>query len=811
MNYIKLAKGFLPPYSSIVNIPNTKEPAILLSDLDGDSIPEIAVAYKYMSNNYILTIKNLYGRYFPLSNIKGKGHNITYLAAYPITSKKINNLIAGWQIDSQLSDLSIYQLTQEGFYDVISQNISFSKIDIIYFDHKATNYDIALWTKDTNEAYNVEIYNWKNNSFSIDEAAYPSYFQKVVKFYEKKISENPNMPSYWCYLADAELKMNLPQKALSSLNKALDLNSALSYRKSVSALKSKILYTLKMRNITLYPASIKTSAGTKWGYMSDEGIFKIVPQYDYAANFQNNGTAIIGIGSLQGFIDEKNKYIVPPKYQSIREFSEGLAIASDNEGSKVIDEAGKILTKKVYSFIGDYKNNRAVYSPDGSFYGYLDENGNEIIPAKFISANDFNDEKVVVQVSENNFSLIDKSGNTIKNYNFNFVGNLSEGLLAFRKIKEGKLGYINENGDIIISPKYSSAYPFKYGVAIINAGEDLSINKYGVIDKSGNFIISPEYNNINIVSPDRISLGKAPHESKPYIGLKYALADFNGKFFTAFTYNNIENFSEGYASSSNNRSTFFINEMGKISYTLPVLNGSGVLSFEGNLIKALVDMRVSYYNKSKKLIYSQNTIIPLNKIYSVLEKKYKPNKNYLVYYPEIRGIKPLQKQSNVNNKLKELSMVKPVPNKELDYSYTGDFSIGFFKKDLLVLELYGYNFPFGAAHGMPTEVYTVINLNTGNFYALKDLFKENSDYVNELSNIIKLQINDGSKYPYINKEDYKGIKPDQPFYLDENNLYIYFSPYEIAPYAAGFPVFKIPLSSIMDILNTEGEFYKAFH
>ncbi|GEN35861.1 hypothetical protein ADA01nite_33210 [Aneurinibacillus danicus] len=43
-------------------------------------------------------------------------------------------------------------------------------------------------------------------------------------------------------------------------------------------------------------------------------------------------------------------------------------------------------------------------------------------------------------------------------------------------------------------------------------------------------------------------------------------------------------------------------------------------------------------------------------------------------------------------------------------------------------------------------------------------------------------------------EQYKGIKPDQPFYVTGDALHLYFYPYEIAAYAAGFlrfPVFSL--------------------
>ena len=169
-------------------------------------------------------------------------------------------------------------------------------------------------------------------------------------------------------------------------------------------------------------------------------------------------------------------------------------------------------------------------------------------------------------------------------------------------------------------------------------------------------------------------------------------------------------------------------------------------------------------------------------------------------------------ENSVNAELKKLSKVVPIDSsKQLEYSYTGDFSMTFFKKDLLVMELDGYQFYWGAAHGMPTRVHANIDLVSGRFYQLKDLFKPGSNYVKVLSDIVGNQIKNDPQYSYVFPDTYKGISADQPFYVKEDALYLYFAPYDIAPYAAGFPTFRIPYGEIMNIIDTEGAFWKAYH
>ena len=90
---------------------------------------------------------------------------------------------------------------------------------------------------------------------------------------------------------------------------------------------------------------------------------------------------------------------------------------------------------------------------------------------------------------------------------------------------------------------------------------------------------------------------------------------------------------------------------------------------------------------------------------------------------------------------------------------------------------------------------------TGRIYRLKDLFKQNADYVKRLSDIIKRQIQERN-IPVI--VDFTSIKPDQDFYIENRTLVIYFQLYELAPYAYGFVSFPIKTIEIANIINEDG-------
>lgn len=569
--------------------------------------------------------------------------------------------------------------------------------------------------------------------------------------------------------------------------------------------------------INLYPASINTLKGIKWGYIDNRARIMINPSYDSALDFQDNGLAIVRKNNLYGIINSWGGYVVEPKYTSISEFSEGRAIVINDKGFKVIDEKGKEITHKNYNYISDFKEGRAqysmVYSKDQYLYGYLDKLGREIIPAKYQYASDFNKGKAVVKIKPYDYELIGINGESLNKYNYASVGSLSDGLMAFQKNTGGKFGFIDEKGNVVIEPKFSSVQPFMESRSVVNISDlENIINQYGLIDENGSYAIRPKYNYIMLLGEHRVAVGKSIEKDKPYIGSKYGIGDTEGNLFTDFIYYGISNYDHGFASAYDDKNTFFIDKRGAKVEKLPIISGIGVLTIKNGLIKAEVDYRISYYDKQGRLIWRQNEVIPLNSNIKVIEKKYKPNKDYLVYYPQIIGMLDKIEERKVNQALKKLSQIKPVQgNIQLDYNYLGNFTIEFFKKHLLVLKLEGYNYQLGAAHGMPSRVYPHVDLVKGRFYELKDLFKKYSDYVKVISDIIGNQIKNYPEYSYVFPDTYQGIKWNQPFYVSEDALYIYFYPYDIAPYAAGFPTFKIPYKDIMNIIDTQGDFWRSFN
>lgn len=168
------------------------------------------------------------------------------------------------------------------------------------------------------------------------------------------------------------------------------------------------------------------------------------------------------------------------------------------------------------------------------------------------------------------------------------------------------------------------------------------------------------------------------------------------------------------------------------------------------------------------------------------------------YYPKVYGLDNLLIQEKINSELYNLMLkvIKSLIQPDLPTYVTGFYEIKTNERNVLSITSSGIG-NFGGAH--PTTVVKSVNIDvtTAKNYELYELFKPNSDYIKILSDMIEKQIKERD-IPLLG--DFKGIKPNQDYYIADKNLIIYFQQYEIAPYVAGLPYFSIPIYDISDII-----------
>ncbi len=588
---------------------------------------------------------------------------------------------------------------------------------------------------------------------------------------------------------------------------------------------------------TLLPALEATSAGSKWGYIDQTGLFIIKPTYDYAAEFNDKGIAIVknnnkyqsDYGDVY-FINKSGKVVSGPFISYTPEFKNGLAIiVTDKTSSVVVDETGKVVLQSKYSLDNYSDSLFSFYDSQKKGYGFMDLKGKIVIPAKYLSVEPFNNRKAIVEVSAGIYSVIDKKGKvleTLKSYNYY---RSSEGLTLYYDDKSNMAGYKLLNGTVAIKPQFKSAEPFKDGYAVASISHGEYGQRYGLINKKGEYVVKPEYSYVTYLGKGLYAVAKNFNLFSNYYAPK-ALMNIKGELLTDYKFNNISEFDGEYAIANKNTTTLFIDREGNIAENLPQLKGIGHMEFLGDIIKAEVDGGLIYFNKNGNIIWQKNETIPLGNNISVNKLKYR--RDYLTYieYPEIKGMKDNVIQKTVNEKLKKVFLdgyesnpveIKSNTDDNAKYSdeeYYEDISIIYSiqkNKNLLIVEKSGYWYPIGAAHGMPSKEYLYIDTNTGAFYTLKDLFKANSKYSEKLTSIVNNQVTLNKRIGDISGQigyfvDKVNVSQEQPFIIVQDSIKVYYAPYEIASFAAGFIEFEIPYGQLTSIIDTKGAFWNSF-
>lgn len=239
----------------------------------------------------------------------------------------------------------------------------------------------------------------------------------------------------------------------------------------------------------------------------------------------SNGLLVVVSAKMQGVIDTKGKTIHDFKYNSISDFSNGVASAkigkeffvlkADGSSTTVpgvidvdafkeglapfrasnkmfgfIDESGTEVIEPVYKAVGYFSNGLAWVKNNDGTVGYIDKSGKIVIEAKFLAAKEFDNVVGVARVKQGEEWLyLRKNGETFTVNGSTGLGDFSDGL-AYAKMGE-TVGFVNDKGEWVIDAKYDKVRDFVGGFAAVRVGE-----KWGVINKKGETVCEPQFDDI---------------------------------------------------------------------------------------------------------------------------------------------------------------------------------------------------------------------------------------------------------------------------------------------------------------------------
>jgi hypothetical protein len=201
-----------------------------------------------------------------------------------------------------------------------------------------------------------------------------------------------------------------------------------------------------------------------------------------------------------GFVNANGSFVIPPTYEDVRDFRDGMAAVKQNGVWGYITRSGKLAIKPRFPQSGDFVNGRAAVvvadiARRGHFerkWNFINKNG-EYLSERTYGINGCESTelpKVGSDLSDCSVSYLDPQ--TFRHPRY-FV-EYKQALPCFEEgfaivTQNGKQGYLHSGNGASISARFEHAGPFYDGIATVR--ED---GKFGFIDTSGNYIVPPRFN-----------------------------------------------------------------------------------------------------------------------------------------------------------------------------------------------------------------------------------------------------------------------------------------------------------------------------
>ncbi|MBI3395921.1 MAG: WG repeat-containing protein [Spirochaetia bacterium] len=259
-------------------------------------------------------------------------------------------------------------------------------------------------------------------------------------------------------------------------------------------------------------------ANGKYGYIDREGTLVIPLQFDGASEFQGGVAPVSsqrGGRSFAKLIDTKGAAVEQHEFVSIRHCN-GVLFAQDvRDGNwAVMLPNGRVITEYLFAESVDHNTESTPDWADRDFvemrpvlgrdihpsggliqytakgkYGYMDLQGNIVLPARYDFAHSFRGDEAVVKEG-GRWGIINRSGKYVMEPKYDRLqgAGFSEGLCGVRVGR--RWGYMDRSGAVVIKPQFLYVDEFSDGMAgfAADSGYGRQRFKFGYIDRAGRIV-----------------------------------------------------------------------------------------------------------------------------------------------------------------------------------------------------------------------------------------------------------------------------------------------------------------------------------
>jgi len=218
-----------------------------------------------------------------------------------------------------------------------------------------------------------------------------------------------------------------------------------------------------------------------YGIKNNDGDTVVAAQFVDIYHFDNGIAIVSNENNEYGALDLKFNPIIPLEYESLNFNSEDQTfIFSKNGKYGILSSNSNVIISNDYDFISFFNNNKAIVN-NGNFYGIINSKNEVIVPLKYDNITEVVGDFFIDFTSDHGCILYTLNG--IKKASYDFISSAYTDDI-FIVMANGKYGYINAEGKVIIPIIYEYASSFADGLAsVLREGEEMpfTINTKGEI------------------------------------------------------------------------------------------------------------------------------------------------------------------------------------------------------------------------------------------------------------------------------------------------------------------------------------------
>ncbi|MEW9051467.1 MAG: DL-endopeptidase inhibitor IseA family protein [Neobacillus sp.] len=224
---LSIARRNLPKGTEL-SVPNgpVGTESVINVDLDDDGKDEVLVLYKstiHQNQVGAFVLKESKNGWDKVFAKNGAGAVISWASASDVTGDGRKEILLGWQQAASFDNtLEIFHWNEDKLASL--KELNYNELEAIQFDNDP-KIRLAIWKRDMADVYKIDLLGWNGVALVTDRTYYPSYFKRVIAYYQKRTSEVPDAAYYWYYLADAYVKANQNELALEAIEKGLKTKS----------------------------------------------------------------------------------------------------------------------------------------------------------------------------------------------------------------------------------------------------------------------------------------------------------------------------------------------------------------------------------------------------------------------------------------------------------------------------------------------------------------------------------------------------------------------------------------------------------